>query len=221
MNCSPNPGNSAMFRMSGHRPTLAATLSLMSHRCLSVTVLVRISSLASLLLRIRVRDRGSVSLALRNHISWSLPMSRCRAFFGAVPAVLVAVMLPFFTACGSSGGGGSTTPTLKITTQSLPGGAQRTSYNASLTATGGTAPYSWSIPNGSLPTGLSLTAGTGVISGMPTSTGTSSFTVQVTDSESPARAVMESLSINIASSSTSAPITGTTSSPTTAMMCRC
>jgi phospholipase C len=131
-------------------------------------------------------------------------MPRFSAFVSALSILLLVGMLTFLTACGS--GGGSTTPTLQITTQSLPGGTQRTSYNASLTATGGTAPYTWSIPSGSLPAGLTLVTSTGVISGAPTSTGTSSFTAQVTDSESPARAVMASLSIAIASSSAS-PIT--------------
>ena len=41
-------------------------------------------------------------------------------------------------------------------------------------------PYTWSIASGALPTGLSLTSGTGVISGTPTATGTFSFTARVT-----------------------------------------
>ena len=133
-------------------------------------------------------------------------MSRFSVLVSALAALLLLGMLSFLTACGSGSGGGSTTPTLQITTQSLPGGTQRTSYNATLTASGGTAPYTWSIPSGSLPTGVSLVPGTGVISGTPTSAGASNFTAQVTDSESPARAVMASLSITIASSSAS-PIT--------------
>lgn len=69
-----------------------------------------------------------------------------------------------------------------ITTATLPGGTQNTSYpDTTLAATGGTAPYSWSVISGSLPAGLSLATSTGVISGTPTSPGTSSFTVQVKD----------------------------------------
>ena len=45
--------------------------------------------------------------------------------------------------------------------------------------TGGLPPYTWSIVSGALPDGLTLTANSGVISGTPTSAGTSNFTVQV------------------------------------------
>ena len=69
---------------------------------------------------------------------------------------------------------------LDITTTSLPGGTQNVGYLASLVGSGGTLPYTWSIASGALPTGLSLTSGTGVISGTPTATGTFSFTARVT-----------------------------------------
>jgi Putative Ig domain/Matrixin/Ig-like domain from next to BRCA1 gene len=51
-----------------------------------------------------------------------------------------------------------------------------------MTATGGTPPYAWVIMSGSLPSGLSLNAA-GVISGTPTSMGSSSFVLQLTDAE--------------------------------------
>ena len=70
---------------------------------------------------------------------------------------------------------------MNVTTSSLPNGTQNTAYNTTLAATGGTTPYTWSISAGTLPTGLSLASNTGVISGTPTGTGTSNFTVQVTD----------------------------------------
>jgi hypothetical protein len=49
-----------------------------------------------------------------------------------------------------------------------------------LSATGGTAPYTWTVASGSLPGGLTL-SGAGIISGTPTQAGNSSFTVRVTD----------------------------------------
>jgi phospholipase C len=120
-------------------------------------------------------------------------------------ALAMAGTFSILTACGggsssgtSAGNTGSSTPSLQITTQSLPSGTQLSSYYASLSATGGVTPYSWLITSGTLPAGLSLAASTGGISGTPTSTGTSTFTVQVTDSESPARAVMAQMSITIA-----------------------
>jgi hypothetical protein len=69
-------------------------------------------------------------------------------------------------------------PELTVDTTSLPSGTVGKAYNATLQASGGTQPYSWSIAAGSLPAGLSLEGAT--ISGTPAEAGTSSFTVQVT-----------------------------------------
>jgi Putative Ig domain len=70
-------------------------------------------------------------------------------------------------------------PPVEITTTSLPGGPVGVAYDATLAATGGSPPYTWSRTSGSLPAGLTLNSSTGAISGTPTSTGTSSFTVRV------------------------------------------
>lgn len=70
---------------------------------------------------------------------------------------------------------------LTITTTSLPGATQNVAYSATLTATGGTPPYTWSVASGSLPAGLSLAPSTGVISGTPTTAETDNFTIQVKD----------------------------------------
>jgi hypothetical protein len=82
---------------------------------------------------------------------------------------------------GSGGGPGP----LTVTTASLPSGAVNSAYNQALVASGGTQPYSWSIVAGlgSLPSGLTLSS-VGVISGTPSATGTSNFTVKVTDAAS-------------------------------------
>ena len=71
---------------------------------------------------------------------------------------------------------------LAVATPSLTTGAVGTAYTQTLTATGGTAPYTWSVSS-NLPTGLSLNAGSGVISGTPTVAGTSDITVKVTDAK--------------------------------------
>jgi choice-of-anchor A domain-containing protein len=57
-------------------------------------------------------------------------------------------------------------------------------YSSSLTASGGTPPYTYSIVSGSLPGGLKLNATNGVVSGTPTNSGTFTFTAKVTDSTS-------------------------------------
>ena len=87
-------------------------------------------------------------------------------------------------------------PPLSVSTTSLPNGTQSIAYNQSLVAVGGTAPYSWSLLSGTLPSGLTLSA-SGQISGTPTSPGTSNFTVQVTDSSVPSQTATQSLSITV------------------------
>ena len=69
-----------------------------------------------------------------------------------------------------------------ITTTSLPNGIEGEPYGAFLAATG-SEPITWSIVGGSLPTGLSLNADTGEISGIPTVKNTFNFAVQATNSE--------------------------------------
>jgi Putative Ig domain len=75
---------------------------------------------------------------------------------------------------------------LSITSTSLPSGTAGTTYTQTLTATGGTRPYTWSISSGKLPAGLTFAAGTGIISGKPTSGGSFPITTTVKDSSSPA-----------------------------------
>jgi len=73
---------------------------------------------------------------------------------------------------------------LVVTTQSLPVGEVGAAYAASLSATGGTPPYQWSIKSGTLAAGLSL-GGSGSISGTPTATSGAPVTFELQDSSSP------------------------------------
>ena len=73
---------------------------------------------------------------------------------------------------------------VSITTRSLPPGAEGTYYHDALAAAGGVGPYTWSVPSGSLPAGLDLSA-TGELSGAPTVAGTYAITVEATDSGTP------------------------------------
>ena len=72
-------------------------------------------------------------------------------------------------------------PTITIAPVTLPNGAYGTAYSQTLTASGGTAPYTFTLTAGALPTGLTL-ASNGVISGAPTQSGTFTFTIQARDS---------------------------------------
>jgi len=86
---------------------------------------------------------------------------------------------------------------VSITTTSLPAGTVNTAYSATLQATGGIAPITWSIVSGALPAGLVLDKSFGVISGTPGAVGTSTFTVQATDSSLPAQTAQAPLSITL------------------------
>jgi hypothetical protein len=73
-------------------------------------------------------------------------------------------------------------PPLSVATSSLPSGTVSTLYNATVTAAGGTPPYTFGATG--LPAGLSMNAA-GAISGTPSATGTSTAVITVTDSTSP------------------------------------
>jgi hypothetical protein len=87
---------------------------------------------------------------------------------------------------------------VKITTPSLPNGADNVSYTVTLLATGGTPPYTWSVPSGALPTGLTLHSDSGVIDGKPTAPGNYNFTIAVSDNSTPAKSNTKQFTITIA-----------------------
>ncbi len=93
---------------------------------------------------------------------------------------------------------GGYTYQLSISTQGLDDGYPSFPYSNTLTVTGGTQPYTWSITSGALPPGLTLNATTGVISGTPAANyGTYTLALQVSDSSVPANVASTSLSFNI------------------------
>ena len=85
-----------------------------------------------------------------------------------------------------------------ITTATTPGGMVGLAYQTSIAATGGLAPYTFSVSAGSLPTGLTVAASTGIISGVPTAAGPSSFTIRVADAENPTVSTTQAYTIAIA-----------------------
>lgn len=70
--------------------------------------------------------------------------------------------------------------TVTVTTASLPGANWARAYSSTLAASGGTTPYTWTVSSGTLPPGITLSAG-GVLSGAATVVGSYSFGVTATD----------------------------------------
>lgn len=77
---------------------------------------------------------------------------------------------PIFTNC----------EVVNVTGGALTGADWNTAYSTSLTATGGTAPYTWTLVSGTLPDGVTL-ASDGTLSGTPTTFGDFSFSAKATD----------------------------------------
>jgi hypothetical protein len=84
----------------------------------------------------------------------------------------------------------TTTSTISIvlpvtfTTTSLPNGSNGVPYNQTIVTTGGVAPITYAVGTGSLPAGLKLN-NVGAIIGTPSSTGTSTFTINAIDDGTP------------------------------------
>jgi hypothetical protein len=88
---------------------------------------------------------------------------------------------------------------VSITTASLPSGVVSEAYSATLAASGGTAPYTWQISAGSLPTGLTLSGAS--LAGTPTAAGTFSFTIMVSDFSSPVQTASQAFSVPVSAAS--------------------
>ncbi len=80
------------------------------------------------------------------------------------------------------GGGGGSTPAFAVSTTAADFGVVGNAYTSTLAATGGTAPFTWTLFGGVLPNGLSLNGATGVVTGTPTADGNSTAVFTVTDS---------------------------------------
>ena len=109
------------------------------------------------------------------------------------PDILVSNSLGFSVVLDAVAGVAS----LTVTTTSLASGIVKTPYSQTLAASGGKPTYTWSVPPGTLPPGLTLNTSSGVITGSPTTPGTFNFTVTVTDSSSPVQTATAPLSIQI------------------------
>jgi hypothetical protein len=86
---------------------------------------------------------------------------------------------------------------LKITTNLGMGATRGVNYQQQMASTGGTGTVTWSVISGTLPTGWTLTAA-GVLSGVATTDGTYSFTIQAQDAANPPQAAQAQYTLLIA-----------------------
>ncbi|MGV1909782.1 putative Ig domain-containing protein [Agrobacterium vitis] len=95
--------------------------------------------------------------------------------------VIITVTAPAFTLSPASG--------------TLTAATVGTAYSETVTASGGTSPYTYAVTSGTLPAGMSLNTSTGVISGTPTTAANTSFTITATDANSASGSASYSLAV--------------------------
>jgi Putative Ig domain/Galactose oxidase, central domain/Kelch motif len=86
---------------------------------------------------------------------------------------------------------------LLFAVSTLPPATQGTTYNQTITVTGGTGTIVQTIVNGNPPPGVTFNGVTGTLSGIPTASGPFSFTVQAMDSASPPQVALQGYTINV------------------------
>jgi hypothetical protein len=126
-----------------------------------------------------------------------------RHLFLAILAMAAVFMVACAEGGGSGGSLGSTSPNpgptmLAISTASLPSGTVQAAYSANISATGGVAPFTWSLAAGALPPGLTLdtssSGATTTLSGTPSTAGSYNFTVAVTSGSTVTKAFTVAIS---------------------------
>lgn len=99
---------------------------------------------------------------------------------------------------------------IQIITTSLPNATNGTAYSQTLQTTGGVAPLTFSVDSGSLPTGVTLNTGTGVLSGTPSATGVFNFVIEVVDDDASSDTQAYTLNVYDALNTSPDPLVGDT-----------
>jgi hypothetical protein len=122
--------------------------------------------------------------------SGALPTGMSMTSGGAISGTPTIVGTYSFTATVTDTGGNQASatfsltviPAVTISTSALTQGTVGVPYSQTLTATGGSGNYTWNVLGSSLPGGLTLSSSSGVLSGTPTTAGSYSLSVTITDS---------------------------------------
>lgn len=86
---------------------------------------------------------------------------------------------------------------LQIPVEEIPTAKRGRSFVTSLTATGGSGSYTWSVSSGSLPPGIRLDQATGLLWGKAVIRGSWNFTIRAEDSQNPSQFTEKDLTLNI------------------------
>jgi hypothetical protein len=95
---------------------------------------------------------------------------------------------------------------LAVSPPTIPSATANSAYSATLSATGGSGNYTFAVTSGSLPAGLSLNGSSGVLSGTPTASGSSTFTITATDSGSSSLKGSQAYAFTVNAPGTSQPL---------------
>src|SRR3984893_971274 len=147
--------------------------------------------------------KNSVAIAGATSSSYTTPASTISEN-GAQFTVVVSNTTGNVTSSAATLTVNAGTSPLRISTSQLPAGTPAIAYSSTLIASGGSAPYGWSLLSGALPTGLTLNSA-GTISGTPTAGGVYAFKVQAKDAQGGSASA--DLSINIETPTPSVAIT--------------
>jgi hypothetical protein len=123
-------------------------------------------------------------------VSGTLPVGMTLSSGGLLSGTPSTVGFPPITIAATDGNGcpgvipfvvaAATCPVITLSPATLPLGNLGVPYSQQITPSGGTGPYVFTVVSGTLPTGLTLSSG-GLLSGTPTTLGSSPVTIQATD----------------------------------------
>jgi hypothetical protein len=137
---------------------------------------------------------GTLSNPTSSSVTYTAPTTVTTAFTVTLTAAAITRLTTTQTVTLSV----PVNPAITTPAGALPGATSGAAYTASLSATGGITPYTWSISQGALPAGLTINSTTGAISGVPTSGGTASFTVTLADSAGEKATATFTLTVTVA-----------------------